>query len=288
MNYDLTKLVIRCSHDDRTEPPEDEWENESFFDFIKRDPILHSCILGSCVIPPKCAFDEFFLSGRSDAGMGGGSVWKSFKLTNEQYESILAWALSETDMPFNIIQDECIIDSVSAWRKAALQSLIDYRLNPEWSLAVINSNPTKFAFDFHIANLSSSLFTFRIGSKRDGRFSNLTEENVSNIETGFIKYAQTHQVDDRWLSVVVRLASDVPIKHAKFLQTQIQKLITNQNWHEAFWLLKALSPHIKIDLKMHSLVNDSLLKQKYTKILWKRFQKSSLYSNDIEILKDTP
>lgn len=275
--------MFRASHDHRTDPPEGEWDNESFFEFIKRDPILHSCILRSCLIPPKSILDEFFLSGRTDAGMSGGSVWKPFALTDEQYNSILNWAKSETDLPFKIIQDEHEIDSVETWRKSALQSLMDYRLDPEKSLSAINSNPTQYSFEFHMANLSSSLYTFRIGSKRDGRFSNLTEDNVSKIEIGFRQYIQTHQVDANWLSVIVRLAAHVPFQHAQFLQSQIERLITAEKWHEAFWVLKSFHPHIKVDFKMNLIDDeDEILEKKYAKLLWKRFMKSSLYSVSLE------
>ena len=80
------------------------WEHAPLDQFLFNTPLFVYELLAFGVIPPLHIFNERFLLGSYDVGMGGACDWKPFQLIEEEYNELVESLLTNPD--HEIIEDK--------------------------------------------------------------------------------------------------------------------------------------------------------------------------------------
>lgn len=80
---------------------EAHWQNVPLDEFLLNTPVFLYELKMFGVIPPLHILNDRFLSGSYDAGMGGACEWKSFQLTQEEYEELVESLLTHPECNIN-------------------------------------------------------------------------------------------------------------------------------------------------------------------------------------------
>lgn len=97
---DIRFKIIAATGSDTAGP----WEYSPLDKFLLNTPLFGYELTGSGVIPPLHILNECMSKGSFNFGMGGGAEWKSFELTDKEYQELVKALTTNTE--FNIIEDE--------------------------------------------------------------------------------------------------------------------------------------------------------------------------------------
>ena len=94
---------IRFKNFAATGPREAPWEYAKLVEFLLISPIFAYELKAFGVIPPLHVINEVLSKGSYDAGMGGGSEWKAFEISKEEYIELVEHLL--TNPEHDIVED---------------------------------------------------------------------------------------------------------------------------------------------------------------------------------------
>ena len=98
-----------------TGPQEAHWEHASLEQFLLTTPLFVYELLAFGVIPPLHVFNERFVKGEYDIGMGGACDWKPFQLTQEDYNELVDSLLTNPD--YEIIEDKLVVKTIAIGKR---------------------------------------------------------------------------------------------------------------------------------------------------------------------------
>ena len=111
---------IRFKNFAATGPREAPWEHASLAEFLLISPLFVYELKAFGVIPPLHVINEKLSEGNYDAGMGGGSEWKPFEISKEEYEELIEHLV--TNPEHEIVEDKELWDkpNYKKWHGAML------------------------------------------------------------------------------------------------------------------------------------------------------------------------
>ena len=96
-----------------------EWTYASLADFLFALPFFLPRDFEQPV-PPLTVLNEIFTSGKLDAGMSGGCEWKSFEISQDEYDELAQELLTRPQCRFVIDDELATAKSVREWRGKVL------------------------------------------------------------------------------------------------------------------------------------------------------------------------
>ncbi len=96
------------------------WEHKTLFDFIFIVSNLRSAILRFKAVPPIHILNEIFENGEDDSGMGSGSEWQPFSISQAEYDEFVEDLLTDPQYDCEIDIDLWECATYSKWQGKAL------------------------------------------------------------------------------------------------------------------------------------------------------------------------